>query len=366
MAIDIESLLAPISAEAPCGEEARYDPEYVEMERLAQGTEERQVGNAIVAAEEPDWREVRNQTLAVLGKCKDLWAIVHLAWALTRTEGIAGLRDALRLLAGVLEQYWGEVHPQLDPDDSYDPMERLNVLRAFAPPLEKQAAPRMFELLLTTPLCVSPIFHRSYTLRDVRIAKGELEAVAVEDGPPAPDETELVAAFCGEKLEADKAAEVQEQAKATAAAAAEATEAVAQMDQLLSGYVGAGESPDLAAFQGMLQEVHDRVNEYLARGGVAGVEAGEGVEAAPGEPGAAAPGQAISGDIRSPEDVIRVLDKICDYYRQAEPSSPVPLLIRRARNLVRKSFVEIIQDLNPDSLPQIEMISGPLSQPEQP
>jgi type VI secretion system protein ImpA len=61
--------------------------------------------------------------------------------------------------------------------------------------------------------------------------------------------------------------------------------------------------------------------------------------------------------------VIRVLDKICDYYQQCEPSSPVPLLLNRARKLVRKNFMEIIQDLTPEAIHQIEIISGPAKPP---
>ena len=37
MPLDIESLLAPISEEAPCGEDLTYDQAYMELERIAQG-----------------------------------------------------------------------------------------------------------------------------------------------------------------------------------------------------------------------------------------------------------------------------------------------------------------------------------------
>ena len=36
-------------------------------------------------------------------------------------------------------------------------------------------------------------------------------------------------------------------------------------------------------------------------------------------------------EVRSRDDVIRLIDKICDYYRDYEPSSPVPLLLKRAK-----------------------------------
>ena len=357
----LEEMAAPISDEAPCGPEARFEPEYLEMERAAKASEAGVVGPE-GEAEEPDWREARTQALAVLGKSKDLWAIVHLIWALTRTEGISGLRDGLTLLAGVLEQYWPNVHPELDPEDSYDPMERLNILREFSSPAERQAPPRMFELLLTTPLCDYPVLHRSFTFRDIRIAKGEAEAPAGREGQAPADDGMLTAAFCGAELLPDKASELQEQAQATATAAGEAAEQVALIDQLMVGYVGAGQL-DLDSFKAMLAEVRARITEYLALGGIGEPLVEPGAEPAAG--GATGSGQAISGEINSAGDVTRVLDKICSYYERTEPSSPVPLLLNRAKRLVGSNFVQIIQDLNPDGLRQIEVISGPLEQAEQ-
>ena len=76
-----------------------------------------------------------------------------------------------------------------------------------------------------------------------------------------------------------------------------------------------------------------------------------------GEEGAA-PKQALSGTINDRNDVVRALDKICDYYAANEPSSPIPLLLRRAQRLVPKSFIEILQDMVPSSIEYVEVISG--------
>jgi len=375
MAINISKLLAETSPDSPCGEDLEFDPAFLELERIAQGTPEQQVGDTIVEAVEPDWREVRNQAAELMGRTKDLRVMVHFIHSLTATEGIPGLRDGMAVLAGLLEKYWAEVYPRLDPDDNNDPMMRMNILRAFAPPGQWQGTPTAFRLLLAAPLVVSPVFHRAYALRDIRIAKGEMEATppkpdASGQTPPAsvPDDGELTAALTGDKLPTAQAAEVIEQVKAVAAAAAEAGDLVGKIDSMLEGYVGAGNAVDFRTFGEMVRSIHARVNEYLAAGGVAGIApvpeaAGAAVGAAPAAAGAAGQGPAISGSIQSPDDVIRTLDKICDYYQQFEPSSPVPLLLIRARKLVRKSFLEIIQDLTPEAMHQIEVISGPPKAP---
>jgi type VI secretion system protein ImpA len=55
---------------------------------------------------------------------------------------------------------------------------------------------------------------------------------------------------------------------------------------------------------------------------------------------------------------------IISYYERSEPSSPVPLLIKRAKRLVGKSFVDIIRDISPDAMSQVQMVSGEEDQME--
>ena len=61
--------------------------------------------------------------------------------------------------------------------------------------------------------------------------------------------------------------------------------------------------------------------------------------------------------------MVRAIDRICDYYSRNEPSSPVPLLLLRARRLATGSFVDIVRDLAPDALAQIEKVCGLNNEP---
>ncbi|MDQ6640844.1 MAG: type VI secretion system protein TssA, partial [Pseudomonadota bacterium] len=72
--------------------------------------------------------------------------------------------------------------------------------------------------------------------------------------------------------------------------------------------------------------------------------------------GAAAPRAA--GAIASRDDVFRALDRACEWIERNEPSNPAPLLIRRAQRLMSKNFIDIIRDLAPDGLSQVERIAG--------
>jgi type VI secretion system protein ImpA len=66
----------------------------------------------------------------------------------------------------------------------------------------------------------------------------------------------------------------------------------------------------------------------------------------------------VVAEIASRDDVVRAIDRICDYYSRHEPSSPVPLLLSRARRLATGSFVDIVRDLAPDALVEIEKVCG--------
>jgi len=66
----------------------------------------------------------------------------------------------------------------------------------------------------------------------------------------------------------------------------------------------------------------------------------------------------VSGPIRSRQDVVKLLDQICAYYQRNEPSSPVPLLLGRAKRKATMTFVDIVKDMAPDALSHIEVIGG--------
>jgi type VI secretion system protein ImpA len=56
--------------------------------------------------------------------------------------------------------------------------------------------------------------------------------------------------------------------------------------------------------------------------------------------------------------VVRALERISAYYAKHEPSSPIPLLVERCKRLVTMGFLDIIRELAPDGVRQIETLSG--------
>ncbi|HFI5335085.1 TPA: ImpA family type VI secretion system protein [Serratia liquefaciens] len=62
--------------------------------------------------------------------------------------------------------------------------------------------------------------------------------------------------------------------------------------------------------------------------------------------------------ISSRQDVILMLEKILDYFNKYEPSHPAPILIRRSQKMVGMGFAEIVEELLPDSLSDLNKLSG--------
>ena len=55
---------------------------------------------------------------------------------------------------------------------------------------------------------------------------------------------------------------------------------------------------------------------------------------------------------------MRALEAVADFFRQHEPSSPVPLFVERAKRLVSKNFLEVLADVAPDGLSQARVVGG--------
>src|SRR5690606_19120872 len=120
-------------------------------------------------------------------------------------------------------------------------------------------------------------------------------------------------------------------------------------------------SPDFAPLKRVLQQATSALRPRIEalQQAEADLAAEQAAQAADGKVDAPTPSRrAITGEISSREDVLKMIDKICAYYARYEPSSPLPLLLKRCRRLVPMSFKEIVGDLAPDALAKVELITG--------
>ncbi len=336
---DLPALWADLSGQTPCGEDLEYDADFMALERVATGSGERAVGDSVIAAEPPDWERVGEQALALARRTRDLRVGMHLTRAWTGQRGLAGWADGLALLRGLLEQQWEGVHPQLDAEDDDDPTARVNALIGLSDPQDALA------LLRSTPFVQSPRLGR-FSLRDLRIAEGSLQA-GNDSTSTGPSLLEIEA--CCRDCDPQALA-------ATAQQLRRALDDTHAVDALLSERLGSF-APDLKVLLRDLAELDRFVQAQVAlRDGGAG--AGEAADAVAGPAGSGASPVQVAGQINGPEDVRRRLDEICEFYARNEPSSPVPLLLRRARRLVGCDFMALLKDLTPGGLDELERVVG--------
>ncbi len=338
MEINVEALLLEFEGDSACGDDLEYDPDFIELETISKPKEEQQVGDSVLAAEDVDFPSVAAMALGILERSKDLRAAVFLAQACLHTEGFVPFERVLAYIHGVVDRYWDCVHPELDEDDDDDPTMRVNAMRGLVDP------DTLLRAVKRAPLTQSRAMGR-FSLRDISIADGE---VPPPEGQDPIDHATISAAF------QDTDAEVMTAIREAISNAREHIKAITAVFDAKIGAMG----PDFSELDKVLFKAQNAISSVL--GGAETEEAAPAEET--GESGGAPAMRAASGSgsgtINTRDDVTRMIDKICDYYTRHEPSSPVPVLLQRARRLVAADFMTIMKDMASDGMDQVRTIGG--------
>ena len=305
-------------------------------------------GDTIIAAEEPDWREVQAQALALLERSRDLRVLGHLAVARLHLGGLPDYAETLSLVQQLIETRWDEVHPQLDPEDDNDPTLRANALLQLGHPGLVQ------KYLRDLPLANSPRLGQ-YSWRDVAIAASLIPS----SDPDKPSESVIRSAF--QDSNPERLAGLRQAAEIAA-------QQVRGICNAFDARAGSGNGPDLDELIKLLTQMAQFIQRYAIAtdGDAAAAEAAE--AATESQPGAPAPAGAVQRpavvtaaaltEVTTRADALRLLDLVSQYYQRNEPSSPLPFLIDRARRLADKNFLDILRDMAPDGLLQAQNVTG--------
>ncbi len=324
MSTDVLDLNAPIQADRPCGENLDETPVMASFDAY------QLFGQAVAPDPAPPWAEIKQRSLETLTRSKDIRILAHLAAASLRTDGPIAFFETLPVAARWLEDYWAGVYPLIDEDA----IVRRNALSAFGDHIAVLDG-------LRRAILVSSRQHGRFSLRDVDIAAGNAQAA---EGEEPADASRIEAAFATVPLAELTALE---QAAAAAIAALKAIDA-RMRDQ---------GGPDAApAFERLLAQMTQM--DGLLRAKVAAHP--DSAKVADGEGGAAAVAGAGAGvgPVRSRQEAIRAMEAVAEFFRQTEPSSPIPMLLDRAVRLVSKSFLDVLADLAPDSVSQAKAAVG--------
>jgi type VI secretion system protein ImpA len=346
--LDLSSPLPDLDASAPAGVSIEFDADFAALERTAEGTPERQAGDKIIPAEDPDWKDVAAQAEALLERSYDLRVLTYLATARLHLSGLAAFAAVLGATAELLDTRWEHVHPQLDPEDDNDPTVRANALLRLASPT------KILRVLRNMPIAVSrragPV-----SWRLIEIALGHQEAPSPQE---KTSEAEVRAAF---------AETPRERLDAVSESVAGSVRALNGITNAFNSYAGFGNAPDLSPLTKLLQDIARHVETFSVGGDAGGEEAdqpGAGDDGGAPTIAAGPVGRASTAvvtvlslsSVGTRAEAVHLLDLAARYFADNEPSSPLPLMIARARYLADKSFLEILQDIAPDGLMQAQNV----------
>jgi len=328
-----DDLLNPIPGPNPSGENLRYAPVYDQIKEARREEEEINQGEWTYERKKADWVVVvKLCSEAIAKKSKDLQVAAWLTEALLRREGLAGLRDGLGLIGGLLENYWETLFPELEDGDSE--------LRAT--PLEWIGS-RLDEPLRKVPLTRSGLDWLKY--KESRSVPSEADAESNEAKQQA-----RAAAIEEHKLTPE---DFDQAFNATPKATYE--EWMQQLDACLEGQLQLNQvceekfgdyAPNFTGLRKSLEEIKQTVYILLAkkRQQEAGPEepeeaaeveapAEEGyVEGAAPSRAAAKPAakKALAAEPADRDDAIERVVVVARWFRQNDSYSPVPYLLVRA------------------------------------
>ncbi|MDR3509164.1 MAG: type VI secretion system protein TssA [Caulobacteraceae bacterium] len=323
-----EDLLAPVSEDSPAGDDLAYDAQRQELEQAFEASFSIAMtgdGGGGDDTAGPDWRKVIRNIEKQFARTKDIWLAVYLCRAGARSGQIDVVETGAQVLAGLFERYWDEVHPRLD---------ELGV-PGRATPVASLARPAEFlRPLNRAPLIVHPRLG-AFSGEDLERFRQEGDAA---DG---------YGLFQAALSEIDPA-----EVHATAARLKTIETALREADAIFTAKAAPEQTPNLAPAFEALDKLQRGIAYFVGETAAPAEEAPaaeEASEATEAPLTRAARGGAPSRP-ESREDVVKAIDLICDYYRRCEPSSPVPLLLMRARNWVTLDFLGVLNEIAPGSL----------------
>jgi type VI secretion system protein ImpA len=336
---DLSHLALPIDAQQPCGLDCEYDPGFLALSQAVAGKPEQQFGDTVIPAVEPDWRVVEQMATDLLGKTKDLRVASLLTLAATRLHGVTGFAASIKLIQLLCEQYWEEVHPRLIIDGDNDPYLRIGALAS----LSGGGGGYADSSPIMRALRDAPIANRAVTVK-VR----DVELAAANDAAARYTDAQIVVILKDAIVEGSEAITAFDQAVVSFSA----------LSAQVASRMSAEEQPDFSA----LEALNKTVSGAIARARSSGLpepsgdgEAGQAPGSETGAPGSA---RGAVGEVRSREDVRRALQRVCEYLEQHEPSNPASLFARRAERMLGMDFIGIVRELSPDSMQQIQIVTG--------
>ena len=306
--LELDELLAPISDSSPSGEDLSFSLEYDAIQEARRADDPSlEQGEWITDLKSADWPAVARQSSQLLQqRSKDLRLAVWWAEAQTQVHGFAGLARGYRLVTGLCDRFWDDVHPQVEDGDLEQRIGNIGWLIGHST-----------EWLRRLPLTEAP--QGRFGLAQFEVARARPGDPSVE--PPL------------ELLEAARRDTPHAFYQQLTGVLPECREALAALEDCVDRRLGR-DGPSFTALREQLAHLGDVANRFAREAGVlidgeppstADVDARD-----PGIASTPAAATVSSGGPVSRREAIAQLRRVAEYFRRTEPHSPVAYLADKA------------------------------------
>lgn len=367
--IDLETLLAPISEDAPAGADPRSDTSsnslYYRVKDARNAARAAERSAVEIGGPMPEeWEDVIDAALEVLtGHAKDLEIAAWMTEGLVRRDGFVGLRDGLKAIKGIVVTFWDQCFPVIDEEDGIE-----GKVSAISGLSGSGAVGTLIQPIRLAPLTRGSQWNFSHWNYE---QANELEKVT---DPTRRQERIDNGAVTMEQFRQSVAETSSAHFQEITETLDECIDALAEMSSTFDTVAGS-DAPSTSGLRDMLEEVRSAVRHFaadkLAAGGrAAGVDevvadsASDGAEAVPGDGSALV--RRING-YATREDALAELVRIAGYFRNTEPHSPISYTLEDAVRRARLTLPELLAELaeDPAHIQRILMAAGIKPQDDQ-
>ncbi len=378
--LDYDSLIQPFDEAAPCGPDLRADPEFRDIEDAP---------GDFANQKPPELMQVIGRCDAFLQRTKDQAPAIVALQAAVRVGDFALANAALQLIKGYAELFWEDFHPGPAEDMA---IARVNELSALArpaamtlplqrAPIAKMPAPSQqgfTAAMIAQALTPTPEWStEDEAALAAQVENGQVSATQARTVRPNREGARtlrmIMRVLSADARAADSEADVggedtgmdTESLRRLALGLREQVETARGQLQVMSDLFydingiydsRAGDSASLGPVLSLIKTIVDDSARFLAmfpaEEAVAGSDA-DADEAAGGTDGGGGAARAKGFVVTTPQsraDVITAMNAIVRFFEENEPTSPVPLMMKRVRAWVEMDFLQLLNEIAPGAI----------------
>ncbi len=335
-----DDLLNPIPGENPSGANLRYAPVYDKIKEARREDDDAPQGEWARERKVADWKQVvKLASEALATKSKDLQLAAWLTEAMLRTEGFAGLLAGLKLLQGLIENFWDTFYPEIEDGDT----------EMRAAPLDWVGSPsgggQTRAVTFNQEVRMVPLTRKGYDwfqFKQSRTVGYEADAAANEAKAEARTQAIADGKVTGEDFDAAFSATPKAFYVDCKQNLDDCLAAIESLDELGQSKFG-DVAPGFGGLRTALEEVRSTVNGLLQKKRELEPDEEPAAEAAPSDAGAervsaasdsgeATPARArktVSEEPADKDDACSRVAMVAKYLRREDPYSPAPYLMLR-------------------------------------